>query len=205
MKIGIMGGTFDPVHNGHLMLAENAYRSFHLDEVWFLPNGNPPHKQTSTIQTDAKQRLHMTALAIEKVPYFRLEQYESLNPNISYSFETMEYLCKRYPSAEFYFIIGADSLFAIETWAKPERIFPTCTILAAYRDDMDTKEEMYTQINYLKDKYNARIELLATPLIDISSSEIRENVRSGRDIHSMVPKKVAHYILENKLYGDKGI
>lgn len=204
MKIGIMGGTFDPIHNGHLMLAENADQIFRLDEVWFLPNGHPPHKQSETIQTVVKQRLDMVALAIEGYPHFHLERYEAFNPQISYSFETMEYLCAQYASHEFYFIIGADSLLGIETWAKPEHLFPTCTILAAYRDDMDTKEEMYAQIDYLKIKYDARIELLATPLMDISSSEIRKRVHAGADISNMVPELVARYILENKLYGENG-
>ena len=120
-KIGIMGGTFDPVHNGHLMLAETAYRQFDLDQVWFLPNGNPPHKKEENIGTDARHRSRMVALAIQGRDYCRLEEYEVRRREVSCSYQTLEHFRKQYPEDEFYFIIGADSLFAIETWVHPER------------------------------------------------------------------------------------
>ena len=85
MKIGIMGGTFDPIHNGHLMLANAAYEAFHLDEVWFMPNGNPPHKKSSTIEADVEDRVRMVDLAIREVPYFRQELYEAERKEISCS------------------------------------------------------------------------------------------------------------------------
>lgn len=200
MKTGIMGGTFDPVHNGHLMLGEAAYRLFHLDEVWFMPNGNPPHKRPSSIESDVDDRVEMVRLAIEGHENFRLQEYESRKKEVSCSYETLEYFNKIYADDDFYFIIGADSLFAIESWVHPERIFPTCTILAAYRDDIDTKEEMSRQINYLRKKYDAKIELLATPLMDISSSELRTRLKQGGDIRRMVPEKVREYIETHHLY-----
>ncbi len=149
-KIGIMGGTFDPVHNGHLMLADTAYRQFDLDQIWFLPNGNPPHKKEENIGTDARHRSRMVALAIQGRDYCRLEEYEVRRREVSCSYQTLEHFREQYPEDEFYFIIGADSLFAIETWVHPERIFPACVILAACRDDHDSLEEMKAQIGHLK-------------------------------------------------------
>ena len=122
MKIGIMGGTFDPIHNGHLMLGEYAYREFKLDQVWFMPNGNPPHKQDSVFQTTREDRMEMVTRSIEKYDYFRLEDYEIKRQEISYSYQTMEYFKEKYPENHFYFIIGADSLFMFEQWVHPERI-----------------------------------------------------------------------------------
>lgn len=200
-KIGIMGGTFDPVHNGHLMLADTAYRQFDLDQVWFLPNGNPPHKKEENIGTDARHRSRMVALAIQGRDYCRLEEYEVRRREVSCSYQTLEHFRKQYPEDEFYFIIGADSLFAIETWVHPERIFPACVILAACRDDHDSLEEMKAQIGHLKKVYpKARIHLLRSPLIPVSSSEIRRKIRAGLSIAEEVPEEVEAYIKEEELY-----
>lgn len=200
MKIGIMGGTFDPIHNGHLMLGEYAYRHFGLDEVWFMPNGNPPHKNNPAIQKDTADRVHMTGLAIEGVPYFRLCTYETERREKSYSCQTMTHFRMKYPEYEFYFIIGADSLFSIESWYDVEGLIRLVTILAAYRDDVDTPEEMNRQIRYLNQKYKGDIRLLRTPLLNISSHEIREQIAEGCFQNLPVPKKVAAYIQEQHLY-----
>lgn len=201
MKIGIMGGTFDPIHNGHLMLAEYAYQQFSLDEVWFMPNGNPPHKSNETIETQTKNRVEMVKRAIAEKSYFALQLYEVENKKVHYSYKTMEYFKKRYPENEFYFIIGADSLFSIEKWVHPELLLKDCIVLAAYRDDKGT-EEMLSQIEYLSKKYSADIRLLNTPNVDISSSEIRDNLKDGESIKKMVPISVFAYIEENQLYRD---
>lgn len=200
MKIGIMGGTFDPVHNGHLMLGKTAYKQFQLDEVWFMPNGRPPHKEQTSIKSDAATRTEMVSLAIEGVPGFRLEEYEAAKDDISFSYETMEHFSLCCPEDSFYFIIGADSLFSIETWACPNRLLSTCTVLAACRDDIDTKEEMLTQIQHLRKKYNAKIELLKAPLMHISSRELRQMIREGKCISGLIPKKVEEYIVKEGLY-----
>lgn len=204
MKIGIMGGTFDPIHNGHLMLADTAYRQFALDEIWFLPNGNPPHKKESSIGTDARRRSRMVALAIEGREGFRLEEYEVRRREVSCSYQTLEHFQKIYPEDQFYFIIGADSLFAIDTWVHPERIFSVCTILAACRDDHDSREKMEQQIRYLKEKYKeAKIGLLHSPLMSVSSHELREEIHLGRSIAGYVPEKVEAYIKREGLYESK--
>ena len=116
MKIGIMGGTFDPIHIGHLLLGEFAYENFSLDEIWFLPNGNPPHKSTDESGVSLADRIEMVRLATEDIPYFRVNLYEASAQKHSYTFSTMKALRGLYPDHEFYFILGADSLFSIEQW-----------------------------------------------------------------------------------------
>lgn len=203
MKIGIVGGTFDPIHNGHIMLGEYAYRNFELDEVWFLPNGNPPHKSAPYIKKMTGHRLQMTELAISGTPYFRLCSYEAKREEKSYSFETMMHFNKEYPEDEFYFIIGADSLFTMDSWYHPELLISSVIILAAYRDDMDTPAEMEEQISYLEKKYGGDIRLLKTPLFSVSSSDIREKIEKGLNYAVDVPEKVAQYIQMHHLYKDE--
>lgn len=203
MKIGIMGGTFDPIHNGHLMLGEAAYEKFGLDEVWFMPNGNPPHKKKSSIRSDIRDRAAMTALAIEGRPGFKLELYEAGRKDVSYTYETLNHFHELRNEDRFYFILGADSLFSIEGWVHPEEIFSACVILAAFRDEIDTPQEMQVQIDYLKRKYKADIRILNAPMIPVSSRELRKAVEQNQPISGYVPEKVEQYILEEGLYGTK--
>lgn len=199
MKIGIMGGTFDPIHIGHLLLGEFAYEDFGLDEIWFLPNGNPPHKDTGKESPGVDERVEMIRLAIRGVPYFRLSLYEATEQVNSYTYQTMRHFNEKYPVHEFYFILGADSLFSIEEWKYFKEIFPTCTILAAMRDDKDL-EDMKRQIRYLKERYQAEIELLQAPLLEISSTTIRERAERGLTVRYMVPDPVAKYIRKKGFY-----
>ncbi len=193
MKIGIVGGTFDPIHNGHLMLGEYAYRQYELDEVWYMPNGNPPHKENASIASDVQDRVNMVELAIADKPYFKLESYEVEHKEVHYSYQTMEYFNQTYPKNQFYFVIGADSLFHIEKWVHPELLLKECVVLAAYRGEK-TSDEMNQQISYLNEKYGADIRLLNTPNIDISSSEIRKKLDAGVSIKEEVPTVVHMYL-----------
>lgn len=199
MKIGIMGGTFDPIHIGHLLLGEFAYENFHLDEIWFLPNGNPPHKTTDESGVSLDDRIEMVKLATDDVPYFRMNLYEASSKKHSYTYSTMRALREMYPEHEFFFILGADSLFSIEQWKNFREIFPSCTILAAMRDDKDT-ESMQAQIRHLNEKYGADIRLLQAPLVEISSTTIRRRAENGLSIRYMVPDVVSEYIQSNALY-----
>jgi len=199
MKIGIMGGTFDPIHNGHLMLGKYAKDLFGLNQVWYMPNGNPPHKSDDAIETLTKHRVEMVRLAIEADDDFSLQLYEVNRKDINYSYLTMEHFCEKYPEYEFYFIIGADSLFSIEQWKCPERLLKTCIILAAYRDGK-TADEMQNQINYLNKKYQADIRLLNTPDVDISSTEIKIRMKEKQSIKDLVPEKVYSYIKQHDLF-----
>ena len=201
MKIGIMGGTFDPIHKGHLMLGEAALHQCGLDEVWFMPNGNPPHKSKESIQSTVKDRLAMTELAVRDCEKFRVEPYEADRESISYTYETLEHFSKVYPKECFYFIIGADSLFAIDSWVHPEKIFPRCILLAAYRDDIDTPEEMYAQMRLLKRQYpDIQAELLHVSPMEVSSHEIRRRLREGLPVSEFLPEQVETYIREEGLY-----
>ena len=201
MRVGIVGGTFDPIHNGHMMLGQEAYSTWNLDEIWFLPNGNPPHKVTKGIQSKLHQRIEMIKVAIENIPHFQISLLEAKEGMPSYTYKTLEDLHTSFPTYEFYFIMGADSLFTIEKWMCFREIFPQCTILAAFRDDK-RMSEMKMEIDYLKKNYEAKIELLITPVIMISSSDIRHTVAIGEDASSMVPEGVWNYIQEQKLYTD---
>ena len=137
MRIGIMGGTFDPIHIGHLLLGEFAYEQFHLDEVWFLPNGNPPHKEVEDTEEALAHRVEMVRLAVRENPHFQLSLHEAKKDCHSYTYKTLQEFHALYPENEYFFILGADSLFSIEQWKYFKEIFPSCTILAAMRDDKD--------------------------------------------------------------------
>lgn len=199
MKIGIMGGTFDPIHIGHLLLGEFAYENFGLDEIWFLPNGNPPHKMTDESGVSLSDRIEMVRLATEEIPYFRVNLYETATKDHSYTYSTLNAFRERYPEHRFYFILGADSLFSIEDWKNFREIFPLCTILAAMRDDKDA-ESMKEQIRYLHGRYQAAICLLQAPLVEISSTTIRKRAEQGLSVRYMVPDVVSDYIAKNHLY-----
>ena len=203
MKVGIMGGTFDPIHNGHLMLGRYARDLFELDEIWFMPNGTPPHKVSASIESQTMHRVEMVRRAIEGEEKFVLQLYEVENKETNYSYLTMEHFKQIYPEHEFYFIIGADSLFNIENWKYPERLLKTCTMLAAYRDGKN-KNQMDEQIAYLNRKYEADIRLLETPNVDIASSEIRMELKTHEDITDEIPQCVYNYIVENHLYKEDG-
>ncbi len=200
MRIGIMGGTFDPIHNGHIAIAEAAYEQFPLQEIWFLPNGNPPHKESSDIEASTEKRLNMVSLAIQDIPYFRLVDYEAKKEDVSYSNETLSYFREQYPNNEYSFIVGADSLFQFDTWAHPERIMRDCILLVACRDEAGNREELKRQIEYLTRRYHGEIEQLKAPHVPISSHEIRERRKHHLSIEGMVPDTVNSYILEEKLY-----
>ncbi len=201
MKIGIMGGTFNPIHYGHLKIAETAERQFGLDEVWFLPNAHPPHKDPSRIMAAAWQRVEMVRLAIADIPKFQLELYEAEKESVSCSYATMEYMKQAYPANDFFFIIGADSLLMIDSWVKPERLLAACKILVAFRDGIDQAATVQDRIDALGGKYEkAEIFLLSSPLMPVSSSQIRLLCGQGKSIHGLVPDAVEQYIVRSGLY-----
>ena len=197
-KVGIMGGTFNPVHIGHLIIAEKAREQFHLDEVLFMPSGTPYMKNVDEV-LPGQVRTEMTKLAIEENSFFSVSTIEIEKEGSTYTYETLETLHDKNPNTEYYFILGADSLFAIEHWKNPEKIFAGCHVLAAVRNDKNV-EEMETQATYLKEKFNADVSLIKTGYIEISSSMIREFIKDGQSIRYLVPDAVYDYIIKNKLY-----
>lgn len=195
--IGIMGGTFDPVHHAHLALARQAYEQFSLDEIWMLPNGNPPHKRDSR-QADMEHRMEMVRLAIRDIPYLKLCDVEQSGQGYHYTYETLRYLNRQYPDTVFYFIMGADS-FEFDNWKEPGVISQECILLAAVRDHRK-REEIRDRIQELRRRYGSRIHILDTPNMDISSEDIRKLVADRRDILHLVPAAVAEYIAQQDLY-----
>ena len=198
-RIGIMGGTFDPVHNGHLLLGQQAYREYGLEEIWYMPSHIPPHKRDHHV-ADGADRLAMLRLALEETPGFLVSDFEMRREGTTYTAQTLGLLKEQYPDTEFYFIIGADSLFSIEQWVHVERLFPTCTVLAAFRDDKSSRSVMRSRMRLLRGKYQADIRLLTMPPVDVSSHELRRMLMEHADVSAYLPEAVEAYIRENRLY-----
>lgn len=197
-KIGIMGGTFDPIHNGHLVLGEEAYRQFLLDEVMFMPTGIPPHKAGQRI-ADAEDRKHMVEIAVEQIPYFSCSDMELIRHRTTYTAETLTLLKEENPEVEYYYIVGADSLDQMNGWYHPEIIFKKAIILAAMRQTQ-TFVEFSRAKKMLEQRYGAIIYLLQCPMMPISSSQIRRSIREGISVERHLPRPVWEYIKEKKLY-----
>ncbi len=197
-KVGIMGGTFDPIHIGHLILAQSAYEQLGLDEILFVPAGKPPHKKDKIILATGQQRSEMVRLAIEGNENFVLDTMEIEKQSYSYTFETIQSLCEKYPEDDFYFIIGGDSLRDFHTWKNPEIIAKYCYIAASYRPKIH--EDFDDLLEQNRKAYGDKFVKVTAPMLDISSSELREIAESGDSIRYYVPEKVYEYIKENELY-----
>ncbi len=197
-KVGIMGGTFDPIHVGHLILGETALEQFGLDEVMFMPSGHPPHKPLRDGAPD-EDRVNMVRLAVEGNDRFTVSLQEMHDEGYTYTRVTLERLTAANPDTDYYFIMGGDSLMQFETWRDPQRICRLCTIAASVRDGMTT-QELEAQIAHLKKIYDADIRVLGVPNLDISSSDIRHRCAGGRTFRYYVPESVYAYILQRGLY-----
>ena len=200
-KVGIMGGTFDPIHIGHLILGENAYLQFGLDKVVFMPSGNPPHKKERDGGTDL-QRMDMVKLAIASNTHFEISDIEMNEEGYTYTYRTLEKLVKEHPDTEYYFIIGADSLFYFDTWKNPQRIADACTLVVATRNHT-SDEKLDEKIEFVRKRFNANIEKLDTENIDCSSSQIRSWIKEGHTVKYYVPDTVINYIHTYHVYPEK--
>lgn len=227
-KIGIMGGTFNPIHLGHLTLAEWTRDAFALDEVWFIPTGCS-YMKTDGVILPGRERLHMTELAVQGNPFFRCLDTEVSREGYSYSYETLEILKDRYPEDEFFFIVGADCLSSIETWKYVDRIFQNCTLIAAFRDGVfsDDGEEasdgnnrhpvecsdeeaapyhdealdyMEEKCRELRRRFHADIILFPFFHMSVSSTELRRRIREGKSVRYLIPDSVLQYIEEKGFY-----
>ena len=197
-KIGILGGTFDPFHKGHFMLAKTAYEQFQLDEVWIMPNGNPPHKKNIE-QTDFKIRCEMILLAIKDTPYMNLCSVEGSEDCYHYTYQTLELFRSKYPADQFYFIIGADSLNDFPTWREPGKITQLCTLLVASRDE-DGIEQLQEKITEMKTLYGGEFLIMNSPKVDAASKEIRKKAANFEDISRYLDASVDCYIRQYGLY-----
>lgn len=184
-KTAILGGTFDPIHNGHLKIAEAALKEYHLDRVIFLTSGNPPHKKDRRI-LDAKIRHIMVKRATSGIDGFEPCGWEVNRKEYSYTVNTLKYFNELYPDDEIYFIIGGDSLRDFDKWYMPQEILKLCTLLVYDRSGGQLKSDF--------------AKIIPGEKIDISSTKIREMVANGEDISHLVPKAVNDFILRNNLY-----
>jgi nicotinate-nucleotide adenylyltransferase len=187
-RLGILGGTFDPPHNGHLVLAQSALEYLKLDKVIFVPTANHPHKQHLKI-TDSRSRFDMLKLAIGNNNMFEISTIEINRTGLSYTCDTLREFKKLYKGTELYLIIGGDNIPDIATWKDPEDIFAMAKVAAAMRPQCR-----------VSGKFKDRIITIAMPPLDISSTAIRENVKRGRSIKELVPQSIENYITENGLY-----
>lgn len=198
MKVGIMGGTFDPIHLGHLAMAESAREIFALDEVLFIPSARPPHKVERFV-TPEVHRLMMTYLATQSNEKFTVSPMEFLREGLSYTLDTMNALREKFgAAAELFFIIGADSMADLSKWYKARELVSKVHFIATKRPgvevDLPALEEFFGEAAM------AHIHQVETPGLEISSTDIRERVRAGRSIKYLVPEVVEEYIARERLY-----
>lgn len=188
-RIGVMGGTFDPIHNGHLVAASEVADAFQLDEVIFVPTGVPWHKKAVS---SAEHRYLMTVIATAANPSFTVSRVDVDRPGVTYTIDTLEEVAKTYPNADLFFISGADAIAQILVWKDIEKIWPLATFVAVSRPG---------HVLELPDTEQAAIEVLEVPALAISSTTVRARVTAGKPIWYLVPDGVVQYIAKHELYG----
>jgi len=197
MRVGVFGGTFDPIHIGHLVAAEETRVQLSLERVVFVPAGLPPHKLANHI-SPVEHRLAMVQLAIASNPYFTVSRVDIDRFGPCYTVDTMELLRDEWgPGTELYFIMGSDSLADILTWHKPERLIRLCRLAVVKRPGYDVDIE---ELDRLLPGIASRVRFINSPLIDVASCDIRRRVREGLSIKYQVPEAVEKYIYEHGLY-----
>lgn len=192
LRLGVMGGVFDPIHIGHLFTAEEARIKFNLYKVIFVPSLQPIHKRNDQI-TDIKHRLKMTYLATEGNPHFEVSEIEVNRPGPSYTIDTIKEFRKIYGwQTDIFFITGADAFLEIDTWYKKDELLKLCQFVAATRPGYD--------LNKLNDNFKKVLKIMEIPALAISSTDIRYRVKNNLNIKYIVLEEVRKYIYKNKLY-----
>jgi len=196
-RVGIMGGTFDPIHIAHLVAAQEAAIDARLDEVIFIPARQPPHK-TGEPLTDAQHRLAMTIAAVAENPVFSVSTIEMDREGPSFTVETLRQL--QATDVELFFIVGMDSLADLPTWREPSAIVELAEVIALYRGGWDSVDlgKLESQLPAAK----GRVRVVAMPALDVSSTDIRRRVATGKPVRYLVPDSVIDYIARNGLYRD---
>lgn len=197
-KIGIMGGTFDPIHYAHLATAEFIRIKYQLDKILFIPSGNPPHKTNRTI-IDKYHRYNMVLLSTMTNEKFEVSSIEIDKDEKTYTVDTLRQLNIIYPDSELYFITGADAICDIESWRDVEENFKLATFIAATRPGISLLKAQ-DKIEKLREKYNANILTIYVPSLDISSTYIREQIKENNSVRYLIPENVEKYIYEKLLY-----
>lgn len=192
MDLGIYGGTFNPPHLAHLIIAETVRDQFGLDRVLWVPSGQPPHKNAGDLAAP-HHRLAMTRLAVEENPHFAVSEVEVAREGPSYTVDTLDVLQRDYPGAALHLLIGGDSLSQLASWYRPEAILERARLAVYNRPGADLSD--------VPDRIAARARFAASPLLAISGTEIRARLRRGASIRYLVPEAVRAYIRVHRLYG----
>ncbi len=199
-KIGLLGGSFNPIHIGHLLLAESARDKFQLDKVLFIPTGNNPFK-LSQDEIPKEDRLTMVELAIKSNDAFDISTYEINQSGVTYTIDTIKAIKKKYPNCDFYFIAGGDLMFEINMWKNAPELLKSVQFITSFRPGY-SQEKLNERIDELKECHNAIIHKLYMIEIDIASSDIRTRIKNGLSIRYLVPERVESYIYQHELYFD---
>jgi nicotinate-nucleotide adenylyltransferase len=203
MRIGIFGGTFDPVHMGHLILAEQCRAQANLDEVWFVPSAQPPHKSNRPL-TRFDQRCDMVELAIAGHPSFRVDRIEKERIEPSYTAVTLEQLHARHPGNDFFLLMGSDCLPDLPGWYEPRKVVSLAGLVVVPRPGVMlwTAERLAKSLGL--EAPAVRLQFVACPMIEIASRELRRAISDGMSVRYMVPRAVEEYIRDRKLYSAGG-
>ena len=200
MRIGIFGGTFDPVHTGHLIMAEQAREQAKLDQVWFIPSFKPPHKQEQEI-TPFERRVDMLSFALAgQEAKFRIDLIEQQRPGLSFTTDTLAALGEKHPDHEWFLLLGADCLPDLPKWHQPTSLLKQATLLTVARPGHFSLDAAQLASSLGVATTEVRMQAIEVPLIDISSRDLRHRVKQGRGITFQVPRAVEAYVRERKLY-----
>jgi len=199
-RLGLLGGTFDPIHYGHLIAAQSAAEELSLDQVLFIPCGIPPHKDMATV-APAADRHALTRLATEDNPLFQVSTVELDRPGPSYTVHTLDQLTALYPDDRLFVVVGLDAFAGVAGWYESERLFRLAEFVVVSRPGYNGTL-LEESLGALAPWQRERVLSVSIPSLDISSTELRDRVRRGRSIRYLVPEAVRHYIKENRLYLD---
>ena len=193
MKIGLFGGTFNPLHNGHIQIAKEAFNALRLDKVWLIPNKTPPNKKKAKL-ISSEHKYNICKLAADKYNFLEVCDFELKSNGVNWTYMTVEGLHELYPEHEFYFIMGADTLLKFTRWNSAERICKVVKVIVLNRSGFEINK-VKEKIAELKEKYNAEIYLIESNTVDVSSTEIRAGLK-----HEMLLPEIKDYIHKNNLY-----
>ncbi|MDD6620082.1 MAG: nicotinate (nicotinamide) nucleotide adenylyltransferase [Eubacteriales bacterium] len=199
IKTGIFGGAFNPIHNGHLNLAKKYLEVLNLDRIIFIPTALPPHK-TDRFLASKEDRFNMLELAISDCDRLEISDIEFQRQGKSYTYDTLRLLREKYPNDDFYLIIGADQFLTFNLWYRYRDILDIASICTAARENGNQREKIIDFSNKLDGLDKNRFHLLNSDAVEVSSSQVREKIKKGEDVSSLIPEKVYNYIVEKGLY-----